>query len=259
MKCIISDPQSMRTDVSETAKTAEHSAALLRMGQITVFAPDRTAIAIQLIEFDSESFRLEDFSASAIQCPAGITRSVHKRRAEFYFGRLAARRALAALDIDAFDVQVGKMREPVWPTGVVGSISHVQNRAAAVAMHCDMRSGMGVDLERVIGADTCAVLSSTVIGECELRYLSSLMSALPMRTLLTIVFSAKESFFKAVSATVGRYFDFHAVRVTHVDLAQGCLRLQLVETLSDVFVENKVCEAGFSFVDPDTVLTHFSW
>src|SRR5271165_6795043 len=45
---------------------------------------------------------------------------------EFESGRAYAKRALAMLGIDDVDLPIGPDRSPVWPIGVVGSISHVR-------------------------------------------------------------------------------------------------------------------------------------
>ena len=54
------------------------------------------------------------------------------RLAEFRHGRACARLALGRIGAGAHDIPVGASREPIWPTGVVGSISHAGTAAAAV-------------------------------------------------------------------------------------------------------------------------------
>src|SRR5262245_35993885 len=67
-------------------------------------------------------------------CPAVIT-----RREEFLTARTCARQALMQLGFPMLPIRRGKKREPIWPAGVVGSITHCQGyRAAAVAMQSDL-------------------------------------------------------------------------------------------------------------------------
>src|SRR5690242_4153856 len=70
------------------------------------------------------------FPAEAAQ----IQGAVEARRREFATGRHCARQALAALGVPATPLLSGGHREPLWPAGVVGSITHCTGyRAAAVA------------------------------------------------------------------------------------------------------------------------------
>lgn len=237
----------------------ERSAALRGMRRFSISTPAGIALRVYLLAFDIETFSFEAFAASGIACPPSVARSVSKRQAEFYFGRLAARQALEALGARVLDVGIGTSRQPLWPVGVIGSISHTRTDAAAVALRLGECSGVGIDLEPIAGPDACAALSATVVDKDELIYLEALADAWPISTLLTTVFSAKESLFKAAFGVVGRYFDFSAARVCLVDPEQGIIRLRLTETLCDAFVREQICEIGFCFIKQDVVLTHFAW
>jgi 4'-phosphopantetheinyl transferase EntD len=216
-------------------------------------------LPIYLASFDITSFNTELFAMNGIACPAGVARSVHKRQAEFYFGRLVAGKALGELGIVETEVRVGDSREPVWPSGIIGSISHTHALAAAAVMSAGACKGVGIDIEHVVGEKTNAALKATVVSLDELAYLESLVGMLSLNALLTIVFSAKESFFKSAFNEVGRYFDFSAARVAHLDMERGLLSLELTQTLCDTFVNGRVCNVGFCFIDADIVLTHFVW
>ena len=62
-----------------------------------------------------------------------IDHAVPKRRREFTAGRTAARRACARLGVWAGALPVAADRTPVWPEGVVGSISHSDLSCAVLA------------------------------------------------------------------------------------------------------------------------------
>ena len=216
-------------------------------------------LPIHLTSFDMTSFNAELFAINGIACPPNVARSVHKRQAEFYFGRLVARKALRELDGVEAEVGVGSSREPVWPAGIVGSISHTHALAAAAVMPAGECKGVGIDIEHVVGEDTSVALKATVVSHEELAYLGTLVGELSLNELLTIVFSAKESFFKSAFSEVGRYFDFSAARAVRLDMERGMLSLELTQTLSDAFFLQRVCDIGFCFIDPDVVLTYFVW
>jgi len=216
-------------------------------------------LPIHLTSFDTASFNAELFALNGIACPVRVARSVHKRQAEFYFGRLMARHALRGLGIVDAQVSVGASREPVWPSGAIGSISHTHALAAAAVMPLGACKGVGIDIEHVVGDDTSVALKATVVSREELAYLETLVGVLPLNALLTIAFSAKESLFKSAFNEVGRYFDFSAARVAGLDIERGVLSLELTETLCDAFFMRRVCDIGFCFIDPNIVLTYFMW
>jgi 4'-phosphopantetheinyl transferase EntD len=75
-----------------------------------------------------------------------------ERMCEFQSGRAYAKRALAMIDIHDVDLPMGPDRKPAWPTGVVGSITHVRCGhdllyAAAVVAPTETASAVGIDFE----------------------------------------------------------------------------------------------------------------
>ncbi|WP_211286553.1 4'-phosphopantetheinyl transferase family protein [Xanthomonas albilineans] len=219
--------------------------------------------ALYLLAFDTAQFDPGAFAAMAIARPDSIARSVRKRQAEFLFGRLAARLALQEVLGPAqaqADIAIGATRAPCWPAGSLGSISHCEDYAAAIAMAAGTRHGVGIDLERPITPAARAALLSIAIDADEAARLATAADAQwPHDLLLTALFSAKESLFKAAYSAVGRYFDFSAARLCGIDLARQCLHLRLTETLCAQFVARQVCEVGFARLPPDLVLTHYAW
>jgi 4'-phosphopantetheinyl transferase EntD len=89
----------------------------------------------------SEAF---DDAPDAVLIPAEvavISRAVEKRRREFQTVRHCARRALDELGLPPAAIPPGGHREPLWPPGVVGSLTHCTGyRAAAVAHQRDVHS-----------------------------------------------------------------------------------------------------------------------
>ncbi|MGW5158542.1 4'-phosphopantetheinyl transferase family protein [Nonomuraea wenchangensis] len=76
-----------------------------------------------------------------------VARAVEARRTEFTTGRHCARTALASLGLPPAPILSGPRGEPLWPDGVVGSITHCRGyRAAAVARTSDVLS-IGMDAE----------------------------------------------------------------------------------------------------------------
>ena len=57
---------------------------------------------------------------------------VEKRRLEFTHGRYCAHQAMQLLGMSVVAIPKGTDRAPVWPDGIIGSISHSGDTAAAV-------------------------------------------------------------------------------------------------------------------------------
>jgi 4'-phosphopantetheinyl transferase EntD len=77
-----------------------------------------------------------------------MTHAAPGRRREFALGRACARAALAGLGHG--HAMLGRRGDgaPLWPGGVVGSISHTQGLAVALAASAGDFRGLGVDVER---------------------------------------------------------------------------------------------------------------
>ncbi|MBT2381375.1 phosphopantetheinyl transferase [Streptomyces sp. CB00316] len=76
-----------------------------------------------------------------------VARSVPKRRNDFATARACARRAMGRLGLEPVAVLHGKRGMPLWPEGIVGSLTHCDGyRAAALARAGDVLS-LGVDAE----------------------------------------------------------------------------------------------------------------
>jgi 4'-phosphopantetheinyl transferase EntD len=237
-----------------------------------------------LIAYDVEAFGVAAFARHGIDMPASIERSVKKRQAEFFMGRLAAGDALEALSGvgrehpsppkrlpqgqlsgGGWQIGVGASREPVWPVGVVGSITHAGPYAAAVVASADgitgigAITGIGIDIERRIGSETRQSVEGTVLKPAEQSLLHALAGSVPYEMLLTIAFSAKESFFKGSFASVGTYFDFDAVDITALDATAGTLELVLTRSLAPALPQGRRFTLRTQDIDADTILTSFVW
>jgi 4'-phosphopantetheinyl transferase EntD len=78
---------------------------------------------------------------------AAVGRAVETRRREFTTARACARLALLRLGIDPVAIPAGGRGEPVWPLGVVGSITHCRGYRACAVARADEVVGVGVDAE----------------------------------------------------------------------------------------------------------------
>ena len=176
------------------------------------FMPGRADIPLYRICFDPAAFSPDGFGEQGITLPPSLQGAAPKRLGEFLAGRLAAREALRPFDLAEHPVAIGAAREPLWPAGLEGSISHSVLSGEGVAL-CAVRpgqEGIGLDLEAWLDGDQGAQLWPGIVDEDEWGRLEAGARALGLDRArgLTLVFSAKESLFKALYPRVGRYFDF---------------------------------------------------
>lgn len=139
-----------------------------------------------------------------------VGRAVPKRVREFAAGRLCARRALAEFGIVDFPIRVADDRQPVWPGSLVGSITHTAGYGAAVVAQRRSAAALGLDSE-VVG-DVKAELWPRVCLPAESAWVESLPAS-ERGAAVTLIFSAKEAFYKCQFALVRERLNFHDVRV----------------------------------------------
>ena len=210
-----------------------------------------------VLPFELAEGEAAHFARHGIACPPAIARSVPKRRAEYLAGRLAALAALAEAGVTADDLAIAPSRAPMWPAGCTGSITHAAGIAAAVALRADALRGVGIDIERIAVAGALEAIVRSVVDAAERGALGALADRLGEAMALTIAFSAKESFYKATAATVGRVFDFSALKIVGVN--EEVIVAETSEALAAALPQGTRFELGYSLLDETTVITSCAW
>ncbi|MEU8681675.1 4'-phosphopantetheinyl transferase superfamily protein [Streptomyces sp. NPDC048611] len=144
---------------------------------------------------------------------AQVADAVPKRQREFGTVRGCARRALAELGFAPAPLLPGPHREPQWPAGVVGAMTHCAGyRAAAVARASEVRT-VGLDAEPHLPVNDPGVVDLVTLPEerVQLRRLAALQ---PDVCWDRLVFSAKESVYKAWYPLTHRWLDFEEALLT---------------------------------------------
>ncbi len=137
---------------------------------------------------------------------AVVARAVPKRRREFATARACARAALAGLGVPSAPIVPGYRGAPQWPPDVVGSITHCDGyRAAAVALTADVIT-LGVDAEPDEPLPD-GVLELVARPE-ERAWLEGPGCGAAGPSWDRLLFSAKESVYKAWFPLTGRWLDF---------------------------------------------------
>lgn len=136
---------------------------------------------------------------------ASVAHAVPHRQREFAAGRAAARQAMVQVGLNPCPVPCGPDRAPVWPLGVVGSISHTRQICIAAAGRAEEVGAIGIDVEERQPVDQS--LWRSICTTKEQAYLQS-QPAEQRGDIVTQLFSAKEAFFKWQYPATRRMLDF---------------------------------------------------
>ena len=134
------------------------------------------------------------------------------RKEHYRSGRICAVEVLSKLGTLGQPVlRDPQTREPLWPEGISGAITHSGKWAAAAAGKTSDVSGIGIDLEDLerqvdsrISRHVCIPEEQKWLQECGEDFLEQN---------LKIIFSAKESIFKAFFPYTRTYLHFHDARI----------------------------------------------
>lgn len=153
-----------------------------------------------------------------------VARAVEGRRREFVTARRLAREALGRLGYPPVAIRPGPKREPVWPAGVAGTITHCTGyRAAAVAPLSVLRS-LGIDAEPNGPLPEGVEESVTVGAEREMLARLGRTGGVHWDRLL---FSAKESVYKAWYPVARCWLGFEDARL-RLDPAAGTFTAEIL-------------------------------
>lgn len=170
-----------------------------------------SGIAVAVLDPTSEYGELYGLEASL------IPNAKSARKIEFAAGRFAARMAMTAMGLPAQPVLCGSDRAPIWPKGMVGSLTHSSNCCAVALTQASQFRAVGLDVEHddpLSDADQAEVLT---------RFEKNWLLARPKSergVLAKVIFSAKESVYKAQYPLTKQVIGFDAVDVA-LDTGNG--------------------------------------
>jgi 4'-phosphopantetheinyl transferase EntD len=219
---------------------------------------DGCALPVHWTRFAAAAFTPARFDAAGLPCPGHIAGAVSRRQAEYFHGRMCARAALRAAGVPPIAVPTGPQREPVWPPGVVGSITHSRQAAAAIVLPAAAWRGVGLDMEEIAAPDAHAALRALVVNPREYALLEAAAGA-DLAVPLTAVFSAKESFFKAVFGVVRRHIDFDAIVLDAIDLPARTLSFTVRQALTSEFAPGTRLRVTYTLLAHGDIATLYAW
>ena len=162
-----------------------------------------------------------------------VINAVTSRQREYIAGRVLARELLDRIGVNAQTIASGPKREPLWPTGIVGSISHNERSCAVVVAQNSVVTSVGIDIETI--GRIARHLWANLFTEEETEHLLQLEPAAQSRQ-ATVFFSIKEAFYKYQFPLTQSWVGFRDVSVHQED----ALFYRLTAQISDATVANNV-------------------
>ena len=163
-----------------------------------------------------------------------------KRFRDYVLGRWCARRAIEQLGLQPGPILSGGRRQPLWPAGVVGSITHTTAYVAAAVASDQSRTSVGIDAEPDEPLPS-GVLDRVARTE-DLTWVNSgadLGVGHPDR----LLFCAKEAIYKAWFPVAGTWLGFGDARLS-VDPARQTFQAEILIDGPLATVEGRFASIG---------------
>lgn len=212
------------TPIAPRPSTENSGASVIR----DVFPDDIEAVTFDETGLDEQTALQSLYPVEVEQIGA----AVESRRIEFAAARACARQAMGRLGLEPGPIVRGGRGMPVWPTGVVGTLTHTDGlRAAALARSSAVRS-LGLDVEPH-GPLPEKVLEAVSLPE-EAAWVRAASGDAESVHWDRVLFTAKEATYKAWFPLTRRWLGFADAHITlmtrHVDGANaiGDLRSRIL-------------------------------
>jgi enterobactin synthetase component D len=205
-------------------------------------------VAQYTVVFDDTDPRALNAQFPGVVLPKALASAVRKRKIEFLVGRHCAREALRRYtEIDPNSpIPSGAHREPKWPRGIVGAITHAEGYASVAVARAQDATGVGLDAEVWIEDGRAAELRGLIADDTEIDAIAD-STGLSLSRALTLIFSAKETLFKCLFPEVRRYFEFRDAALVSADLVRGSFVATLITTLTPSLRARQRFEGRFEY------------
>lgn len=202
-----------------------------------IVPPGVTAVTNTEVGIDERTAISEMWPAEA----AAVETASPKRRAEFASARALARIALARMGREPTAVPRGGKGMPIWPTGVVGTMTHCDGyRGVALAEVEEFRS-VGVDVEPHRALPN-GVLETVSLPE-EREWVRAAAMGEPDVHWDLLLFTAKETTYKVWYPLTRRWLGFADARITfNVDDVSGAEAVG--RWSSEILIDPTVVDGG---------------
>lgn len=203
------------------------------MHQVTQVGAIESYIAQWFPEAFVRAARIAEFPVMPQEL-ALVERAVATRKKEFTTGRWLSRQGLRHFGLPDTPIGIGKLRNPLWPVSVLGSITHDADLCAVILeKKMDCAAGVGIDLVSLASRveNMAELLPIFLTDSSELESIKSCDLDVDPALLL---FSLKESVIKALSFMLNNFIDMREVQIYRQDM-QLKFKFQKQEIPGEIF------------------------
>lgn len=174
------------------------------------FTVNQTELVVCIVSYDKSLFPKSLYPRKEL--PYSIQKAHFSRQAEFVAGRSAAHNALSLIG-ESHQIGINLDRSPNFPPHLSGSISHCENYAVAVVERKEKLAAhhIGVDIQRLLSSQEVKDTHAFIAREEEIDLLAQ--TGLSRNEAVTLLFSAKESLYKAIYPQIQEILEFDVVRL----------------------------------------------
>ncbi|QNX10347.1 4'-phosphopantetheinyl transferase superfamily protein [Acinetobacter seifertii] len=188
-----------------------------------------------------------------LEHPLKIAQARVERKNEYLCGRVLAQAVLN--HHFGLDQSITSMHEhlPIWPTHVLGSISHSQNKLI-VALSSNAVY-LGIDIEHCVTSEFAQESAHLILTPCELElWKNKACECFDFAHYVSLIFSIKESLYKAVYPTAKQYIDFLEAFILDINFKNQTLTLTFLQEIQQRYQLLEQYEGGWA-VEQNHIMT----
>ncbi|WP_336168587.1 4'-phosphopantetheinyl transferase family protein [Acinetobacter sp. 161(2023)] len=188
-----------------------------------------------------------------LEQPLKIAQARVERKNEYLCGRVLAQAVLN--HHFGLDQPITSMYEPlpIWPSHVLGSISHSQNNLI-VALSCNAIY-LGIDIEHWVTPEFAQESAHLILTPSEFNlWKSKACEFFDFSRYVSLIFSIKESLYKAVYPTAKQYIDFLEASIVDINFENQTLTLTFLPEIQQRYQLLEQYQGGWA-VEQDYIMT----
>ncbi|QNW96285.1 4'-phosphopantetheinyl transferase superfamily protein [Acinetobacter seifertii] len=188
-----------------------------------------------------------------LEHPLKIAQARVERKNEYLCGRVLAKAVLN--HHFGLDQPITSMHEPlpIWPTHVLGSISHSQNKLiVALSSHAVY---LGIDIEHWVTSEFAQESAHLILTPSEFDlWKTKACEFFDFAHYVSLIFSVKESLYKAVYPTAKQYIDFLEASIVDINFKNQTLTLTFLPEIQQRYQLLEQYQGGWT-IEKDHIMT----
>lgn len=188
-----------------------------------------------------------------LEHPLKIAQACVERKSEYLCGRVLAQAVLN--HHFGLDQPINSMHEhlPIWPSHVLGSISHSQNKL--IVALSNNANYLGIDIEHWVTSEFAQESAYLVLTPSDFNlWKNKAAEFFDFTRYVSLIFSIKESLYKAVYPTAKQYIDFLEASIVDINFENKTLTLTFLPEIQQRYQLLEQYQGGW-VVERDHIMT----